>query len=110
MRIWTMALGILAGMIIVFFQLFYFEAAGTSKKKVEQEQKGDHSNDDQAYIFLASSNLPSSAHVELSQDVFFLFEILLEEDESEEHNTLVASPLTKVFSTLLGSFISPNAP
>ncbi|MBL0743427.1 hypothetical protein [Chryseolinea lacunae] len=112
-RIWTLALGIIAAMAVVFFQLFYFQTAGpakVSKKSVKTEQKENQSDKDEAYFSLPSSNLPSSAHVQLNQDVFFLFEILLGEDASEERNILVASPLKKIFSTLLGCFISPNAP
>lgn len=109
-RIWTLALAFLAGMSIVFFQLFYFQAAGLSKKEIKKEQKENHSDDEKAFNPLPSSNLPTSTYVALNRDVFFLFEILLEEDESVEHCTVVPLLVTKVFSTLLGSFISPNAP
>ena len=111
-RISTLVLGIIAAMAVVFFQLFYFQTTGhskLSKKDIKTEQKENHSDDDQAYFSLPTSSLPS-AHVQLNTDVFFLFEILLAEDHHEERHIPVASPLKKIFSTLLGSFISPNAP
>jgi len=111
-RIWTLVLGIVAAMAVVFFQLFYFQTAGharLAKKEVKTEQKEDHADDETCFT-LPSSSLPSSAHVHLNTDVFFLFEVLLAEDQHEERHVPVASPLKKIFSTLLGSFISPNAP
>lgn len=113
----TLVAGILTALVIVISQLFYFEAHHyTSKKEVKTEQQqGDHQSDqdqsgDGAYITLPSSTLPSSTHVEFNQETFCLFEILFEEEKTEEHDFNVSLPLSKFFQTLFGAIISPNAP
>ncbi len=109
----TIITGVLTALIIVVSQLFYFEQAHTCKKeiKTEQQQQSDQSqSDDGAYITLPSSTLPSSTHVEFNQEAFCLFEILFEEEKTEEHDFNVSLPLSKFFQTLFGAIISPNAP
>ncbi|MFD1002239.1 hypothetical protein ACFQ21_23140 [Ohtaekwangia kribbensis] len=108
----TIITGVLTALIIVVSQLFYFEQAHTCKKEIKTEQQqGDQSqSDDGAYITLPSSTLPSSTHVEFNQEAFCLFEILFEEEKTEEHDFNVSLPLNKFFQTLFGAIISPNAP
>lgn len=106
----TLAAGILTALIIVVSQLFYFETAHACKKEIKTEQQqGDQSGDD-AYITLPSSTLPSSTHVQFNQEAFCLFEILFEEENTEERDFNVSLPLSKFFQTLFGAIISPNAP
>ena len=108
----TIITGVLTALIIVVSQLFYFEQAHTCKKeiKTEQQQRDQSQSDDGAYITLPSSTLPSSTHVEFNQEAFCLFEILFEEEKTEEHDFNVSLPLSKFFQTLFGAIISPNAP
>lgn len=108
----TLVAGVLTALIIVVSQLFYFEQAHTCKKEIKTEQQqGDQSqSDDGTYITLPSSTLPSSTHVEFNQEAFCLFEILFEEEKTEEHDFNVSLPLSKFFQTLFGAIISPNAP
>lgn len=108
----TIITGVLTALIIVVSQLFYFEQAHTCKKeiKAEQQQSDQSQSDDGAYITLPSSTLPSSTHVEFNQEAFCLFEILFEEEKTEEHDFNVSLPLSKFFQTLFGAIISPNAP
>lgn len=108
----TIITGVLTALIIVVSQLFYFEQAHTCKKeiKTEQQQSDQSQSDDGAYITLPSSTLPSSTHVEFNQEAFCLFEILFEEEKTEEHDFNVSLPLSKFFQTLFGAIISPNAP
>jgi hypothetical protein len=110
-RTTTLIAGILTALVIVVSQLFYFETAHVAKKeiKTEQQQQDDQSGDE-AYITLPSSTLPSSTHVEFGQEIFYLFDILFEEEKIEEHDFNVSLPLSKFFQTLFGTIISPNAP
>jgi hypothetical protein len=100
----------LTALAIVFSQFFYFQPFNGSKCKVETEQQHDHQDEGQVYFSLPSSSLPSSTHVELSQTMFFLFEIIFEIRESEERNFSVLLPLNRFFKTLFDGVISPNAP
>lgn len=108
----TIITGVLTALIIVVSQLFYFETAHTCKKEIKTEQQQDDQSQsgDEAYITLPSSTLPSSTHVEFNQEAFCLFEILFEEENTEEHDFNVSLPLSKFFQTLFGAIISPNAP
>jgi len=108
----TIIAGIFTALVIVVSQLFYFEAHHhTAKKEVktEHQQHNDQSSDG-AFITLPSSTLPSSTHVEFNQEIFCLFEILFEEEKTEEHDFSVSLPLSRFFQTLFEDIISPNAP
>jgi hypothetical protein len=109
-RTTTLIAGILTALVIVVSQLFYFETAHVAKKEIKTEQQQDDQSGDEAYITLPSSTLPSSTHVEFGQEIFYLFEVLFEEEKVEEHDFNVSLPLSKFFQTLFGTIISPNAP
>lgn len=110
-RFGTLVLGVLTALAVVLSQLFFFHVPAEHKvKKEHQEAATDSSGDDAAYYTLPSSTLPSSAHVEVNQETFCLFEILFEEEDVETEASTVTLPVSHYLQTLLGAIISPNAP
>jgi hypothetical protein len=107
-----LAVGLLTALAIVVSQLFYFQAATHAKvKKETKTEQQEQQNGDDTYVSLPStSSLPSSPHVELQQETFCLFEIILEDKESATHSADFGTPINQFFQTLFGAIISPNAP
>jgi len=110
-RFGTLLIGVLTALAIVLSQLFFFHVPVEHKvKKEHQENSTDSSASDEAYYSLPSTIVPSSAHVEVHQETFCLFEILFEEDGVETEDSGVTLPVSHYLQTLLGVVISPNAP
>lgn len=93
---------------IISSQLSSFGISHHSKKEIKTEQSEDESGDD-VYISLPSS-IPSPTHVELSQTMVFLFEILFEKKEIQKGDFNILLPPNRIFKTLFDGVISPNAP
>ena len=106
----TTALGIIVALGIVASQLFYIPQQSSEKEKIKTTQSHDDSSEDEVYFSVPSSTVPSSAHVELNPNVFFLFEIFFEEKEIESTEFKISIPVSRCFRTLFGLAISPNAP
>ena len=109
-RIITMTTGIAVVLAIICSQLFHPQQKFFEKKEVKTEQQQNENSDDQIYLTVASTSLPSSAHTELDRDAFFLFDILLEERLSDVPELILAIPLSEFFRMIFGLIISPNAP
>ena len=109
-RIVTMTTGIAVALAIICSQLFYSQSIALQKKETKTEQHQQENSDDQVYITVPSTSLPSSAHTELNPNVFYLFEILFEESASDVPALILAIPLGEFFRTIFGLIISPNAP
>ena len=108
-KAFTMPVALVVMVIVVFCQLFYYQAPDRSKKEIKSEQRDDQS-DAKFYISQPSSSLPSSTHVELNQTLIFLFEIVFENEETEKQDFNVLLPPNRFFKTLFDGVISPNAP
>jgi hypothetical protein len=108
-KTFTTPLALVVMVILVFCQLFYYQDTDRSKTEIKTEQQDDQS-DAKLYISQPSSSLPSSTHVELNQTLIFLFEIVLENDETEKRDFNVLLPPNRFFKTLFDGVISPNAP
>ena len=106
----TMAMGIIVALAIVCSQLFYFYQTSTQKKETQAEQHQQENSEDQVYFSVPSTSLPSSVHVELNPNVFFLFEIIFEGNVTDAPEAILAIPLGQFFRTIFGLTISPNAP
>lgn len=117
-RILTLAAGIGTACLIVFSQLFYFQAATYCQKEAEtQHEKGipvketekDSAGDQQAFIAIPSNTIASASHIQLSDGLSFLQETLL---EPREEQTVTRAPLlaNRLFQTLFRFIISANAP
>ncbi len=111
-RIVTMTTGIAVALAIICSQLFYSQPSSFQKKetKTEQHQQENSDDQDQVYITVPSTSLPSSAYTELNPNVFYLFDILFEESASDVPELILAIPLGEFFRTIFGLIISPNAP
>lgn len=116
-RILTLAAGIATACVIVFSQLFYFQAATYSLKKAETEQKEKNlpdtktgkENDQQAYISIPSNTISSVSHIEISDGISFVLETLLESKEGETRSELPVIT-NRLLHTLFRFIIAPNAP
>ena len=106
-----LSIGLLTALAIIVSQLFYFQASAHAKvKKETKTEQQEQQNGDDTYVSLPSTSLPSSSHVELQQETFCLFEIILEDKESVAHDADFGLPINQFFQTLFGAIISPNAP
>ena len=111
-KILTLLAGIATAGVIIFSQLFYFQAANYCQEKAETEQhKHDQKKDGaETYISIPSSTISSSSHIEITQDLSFVLEILFERESKEEEVTSISVPVNRFFQTLFRFIISPNAP
>jgi hypothetical protein len=110
LRFKTTAIGILVALAVVVSQFSFIPQKSFEKKEIKTEQSQSEESDHQVYISAPTSMAPSSAHVELNPNVFFLFEIIVEHTELESYDFDISLPLSQCFRTLFGLAISPNAP
>jgi hypothetical protein len=110
LRFKTTAIGILVALAVVVSQFSFLPQKSFQKKETKTEQSQSEESDQHVYVSAPTSTAPSSAHVELNPNVFFLFEIILEHTELESYDFDVSLPLSQCFRTLFGLAISPNAP
>jgi hypothetical protein len=112
----TLAAGIATACLIVFSQLFYFQAATYCQKEAEtQHQKhvpvkeaGKDTGHD-AYISIPSNTIASVSHIHMSDGLSFVLETLLE--PKEDQTAAEVPPLTnRLFHTLFRFIIATNAP
>jgi hypothetical protein len=109
-RILTLLAGIATAGVIVFSQLFYFQAATYCQQKAETEQHDQKTGATESYISIPSSTISSTSNIEINQDLSFILEILFERETKEETNTKIALPVNRFFQTLFRFIVSPNAP
>lgn len=102
--------GIATAMVIIFSQLFYFQAATYCQEKVDTEQHDQKAGATESYISIPSSTISSTSHIEINQDLNFVIEILFEREHDEENITTVSLSVNRFFQTLFTFIISPNAP
>src|SRR5688572_7962681 len=101
-RILTMTTGIAVVLAIICSQLFYQQQKSFQKKETKTEQSQQENSDDQVYLTVPSTSLPSSVHTELNPNVFFLFDILYEESVSIVPELILAIPSGEFFRTIFG--------
>jgi len=109
-KIVTLLTGIATASVIVFSQLFYFQAANYCQEKAETEQHDQKTDAPERYISIPSSTITSTSHIEINQDLSFVIEILFKKETDEESNHTISLPVNKFFHTLFRFIISPNAP
>lgn len=107
-------LGIATACVIVFSQIFYFQAATYCQEKAKTEQQ-QQANDQQAgghasHISLPSSTISFTPHIELNQNLSFVLGALFEAKTKAEVTTEVVLPVNNLFHRLFRVIISPNAP
>lgn len=110
MHIMTTAIGVIVALAVIVSQLSWYPQKSFQKKETKTEQSQSEESDSQVYFSAPTSTAPSSAHVELNPNVFFLFEIILEQTELDSYDFDISLPLSQCFRTLFGLAIAPNAP
>lgn len=108
----TLAMGLLTAVMVVVTQLFFFQAQEPASKKevAASQQKDSSTSSEEAYFTMPSSTLPSSNHIEVHQETFFLIEILFGKEDSSVSFEIVTKPVSQWLFTLFRTAISPNAP
>jgi len=109
-RIATLMLGTITALVIVFSQLFYFQAADYCQQKAKTDQHTESSKEEATYISIPSSTISSSQTIQLNQDFTFVLEILFDGDEEQPERGYPTVSLGKIFRTLFSVIIAPNAP
>ncbi len=106
----------LTAAVIVFSQLFYFQAATYCQEKAQTQQKekeapvkGGKETSQQAYISIPSNTITSISAIELSDGISFVQEILCEPRE-DEMATETPALANRFFYTLFRFIIASNAP
>jgi hypothetical protein len=111
-RILILLLGVTTASVIIFSQIFYFQAATycQEKAKTEQGDQDQQTDSNASHISLPSSTISFAPHIELNQDLSFVLGALFEATTREEVATDVVLPVNRLFHTLFRFIISPNAP
>ncbi len=109
-KVLTLLAGIATAAVIVFSQLFYFQAATYCQKKVETEQQSKQAEKSHDfYVSIPSNTISSVSHIEISEAMAFVTETLF---ETEEDETPVEFPVivNRLFQAMFRFIIAPNAP
>lgn len=116
-RILTLAAGIATACLIVFSQLFYFQAATYCQEKAESHQQKDKQSpvketgksDSEAYISIPSNTISSVSNIQVSEGLTLVLETLFEQKETAE---AAETPrfANRLFQTLFRFIIATNAP
>lgn len=105
----SLVMGVLAAMLIIFTQSFYFDYAASADKKVKTEQS-DSSDKEQTILKIGSEAVAQVAQVSLQNVLHFISNIYLDNSE-QNHIEYRPQPLFNAyFHTLFRLIISPNAP
>jgi len=109
-RILTLLAGLATALLIVFSQLFYFQAATYCQKKADTEHQNQKETGNETYISIPSSSISSVSHIEINQDLSFVLETLFDNEENSEVTVVVTPLASRLFQTLFRFIIAPNAP
>lgn len=109
-RILTLLAGIVTAAVIVFSQLFYFQAATYCQKKAETTEQSQKEGSKESYISIPSSTISSTSTIDLNQSVSFVLETLFEDEGDQKTAPEVELPVSRLFQTLFRFIVSPNAP
>lgn len=106
-RLWSLALGVITALVIVFSQVLYVPNAGQAEADLDTEQQSS----EEASFTLSTYSLPStSTSLVLSHDLSFIQEILFGEQKPDVAPTTIQLSVGKLFKALFQFVIAPNAP
>ncbi len=105
-----MIFGALTAVVVVFTQIFLYQAPPTVDSGVKTEKSADNSSGEQVLIATPFDSVLSSFHAGINHEPVFLFEILFDGHDSNGWAAEVPVSLGKYFLTLFHTIISPNAP
>ncbi len=109
-RILTLLAGLATAFVIIFSQLFYFQAATYCQNKAETDQHDQKTTDNESHISIPSSTISSVSHIEINQELSFVLEILFADKNNTHSTTEVIPSVSRLFQTLFRFIIAPNAP
>jgi hypothetical protein len=109
-RILTLLAGLATAMVIIFSQLFYFQAATYCQKKADSSQEEQKSGGKESHFSIPSSSISSVSHIEINQDLSFVLEILFDQENDSPSESEGSLPVNRLFQTLFRFIIAPNAP
>ncbi|QSE97525.1 hypothetical protein [Fulvivirga lutea] len=105
------AMGLLAALVILVSQSFYFEYVSNFEQSVSVEQTSDNSDDSEDQVIkMGHQALSSAVEFSIQSVLHFITHIY---DENPVEKPLVSeniNGLTSYFQTLFRLIISPNAP
>lgn len=103
--------GVLAALVILFTQSFYFDyAAETQTESKVKTEQSDNTDEDQAILKIGSEAVAQVAQVSLQNALHFISNIYLDNSQ-QNHIEYKPKPLFNAyFHTLFRLIISPNAP
>ncbi len=109
-KILTLLAGLTTALVIVFSQLFYFQAATYCQNKADTEQQDQKDAGAKSYVSIPSSSISSVFHVEINQDLSFVLETLVISENKFRATAEIAPSAGRLFQTLFRFIIAPNAP
>lgn len=104
----VLILGVFAALTILSSQVYMDQI--TPQYEVTQDTNTDDSGDHEQIMVKAADAVSSTVHITLTHQLYFIQEILLSEDDSEERTFIKLPKLSTFFTTLFRQIISPNAP
>lgn len=112
-----LAAGIATACLIVFSQLFYFQAATYCQKKADAHQQTNKQSpvketgkpDSEAYISIPSNTISSVSNIQISDGLTFVLETFLAPRE-EAASTETPHIANRLLQTLFRFIIASNAP
>lgn len=105
-----MIFGALTAAVVVFTQIFLYQAPPPVDSEIKTEKSADKSSGEQILIATPFDSVLSSFHAGINHEPVFLFEILFDGQDSKGWAAEVPASLGKYFLTLFHTIISPNAP
>ena len=104
----VLILGLFAALTILSGQVYVNHVA--SNIEIKQDANDDESGEQEQFIVKAADAVSSTVHISVSHQLYFIQEILLAGEESEESTFIKLPKLSTFFTTLFRQIISPNAP
>ncbi len=104
-----LAIGVLAAVVILFTQSFYFNYAANAEYKVKTEQS-DNSDKSETILKIGSEAVAQVAQVSLQNVLHFIANIYLDNSQQNHIEYSPQSLFNTYFHTLFRLIISPNAP
>lgn len=104
-------LGLVAAMVILLSQTFYFSyVESVEGKAVQSEQAGDFEDSDKTVIKMAHQALSSVAQFAIQNVLHFISEIYIQDVAVESDFIISYEGFTPYLKALFRLIISPNAP
>jgi hypothetical protein len=109
----TLLMGIFTALVLVFSQLFYFQAAKQAatycQNQADTEQPGDNGSQ-ASFLSIPSSSIAVTPHIEINQELSFVLEILFNKENPDALVDEAPAIVSKFFQALFRVIIAPNAP